>query len=185
MTPERYRCSGCGEVHSGFPDLCYDAPIYFDQIPETERSRRCELTSDTCVLDHEHFFIRAVLEIPILGREDRFGWGVWVSLREINFHRYLRFVEVDPPEGEGPYFGWLSNRLPVYEDTLNLKTHVHLRPAGTRPLIELEHTDHALARHQHHGIEPHELSQIVAEATRMMPGVFASPTSARNGEGDR
>jgi hypothetical protein len=68
---------------------------------------------------------------------------------------------------------------------MNLKTHVHLRPAGTRPLIELEHTDHALARHQHHGIEPHELSQIVAEATRMMPGVFASPTSARNGEGDR
>ena len=50
------------------------------------------------------------------------------------------------------YFGWLSSILPTYPSTLHLKTHVHTRPIGIRPLIELEPTDHPLAREQRMGI---------------------------------
>ncbi|MFD8978482.1 DUF2199 domain-containing protein [Streptomyces sp. NPDC059564] len=36
--------------------------------------------------------------------------------------------------------------------TINLKTHVHTRPVGQRPLVELEPTDHPLALEQRTGI---------------------------------
>ncbi|MCI4339810.1 MAG: DUF2199 domain-containing protein, partial [Thermoplasmata archaeon] len=35
--------------------------------------------------------------------------------------------------------------LPLYPDTLLLKTHVHTRPIGQRPFVELEPTDHPLS----------------------------------------
>ena len=46
----------------------------------------------------------------------------------------------------GPFFGWLSTRLPAYPDPLNLKTRVYLLDDGLRPSIELEPTDHPPAR---------------------------------------
>src|SRR5215470_4952373 len=112
MTVARYRCSTCNEVHKGFPDLAFWAPYFFEELTEAERTARGRLSEDLCTLDNKHFFIRAMLEIPILGTEDRFGWGIWVSLSETNFHRYVEFFETDRPDGEGPYFGWFSNRLP-------------------------------------------------------------------------
>ncbi|WP_269317979.1 DUF2199 domain-containing protein [Exiguobacterium sp. KJ 601] len=49
-------------------------------------------------------------------------------------------------------FGWLSTELPIYPDTINLKTNVHMRAVGIRPLIELLPTNHPLAMEQRNGI---------------------------------
>jgi hypothetical protein len=171
----RYRCSTCDQVHEGLPDLSFSAPYYFHQLTEVERAARATLTEDTCVIDDQDYFIRAVLEIPILDTEGKFGWGIWVSLSQEHFRRYLELGSGDLPAGEGPYFGWFSSRLPSYPETLNLKTHVHLQGHGNRPLIELEHTNHPLARHQHHGIALHDLSELVGAATRETPNVFSTP----------
>jgi hypothetical protein len=102
----RFTCSTCGRVHEGLPDISFDAPIYYARVPEGERASRSTLSSDLCVIDSSDFFARGVLEIPIKEAEDVFGWGPW--------------------------FGWLSNRLPGYPDTLNLRTHLHLRASGWR-----------------------------------------------------
>ena len=64
-------------------------------------------------------------------------------------------------ENEPPYFGWLSTALPCYPDTLNLKTHVHTRPVGLRPLVELEPTEHPLAVEQQNGITMVRVKEIV------------------------
>ena len=53
---------------------------------------------------------------------------------------------------DGPYFGWFATRLGQWPETLQLKTHVHLRPPPLRPVIELEPTDHPLAIAQREGI---------------------------------
>ena len=42
--------------------------------------------------------------------------------------------------------------LSLYPDTLHLKTHVHTRPLGQRPFVELEPTDHPLVVEQQEGI---------------------------------
>lgn len=52
--------------------------------------------------------------------------------------------------------------------TLNLKTHVHTRPVGERPCVELEPTDHPLAVEQRTGIT---LDRVLKIATAVLhPG---------------
>ena len=53
------------------------------------------LTSDTCVIDDEHLFVRGCLEIPVHGSDDPFVWGVWVSLSEPNFFRFQELLDVE------------------------------------------------------------------------------------------
>jgi hypothetical protein len=61
---------------------------------------------------------------------------------------------------EPPYFGWLSNSIDLYPETLNLKTNVSFRDIGQRPYIELEPTDHPLAIEQREGISVDRVRQI-------------------------
>ena len=145
-----FRCPECGEVHDDLPDIASDRPDQWWGVPEEERERRTELTSDTCVIDGEHFFIRGVIEIPVHDHPHRFGFGVWVSLKRENFETYLDNWESSEI---GPFFGWLSTRISYYpQDTRLLKTRAHFRACGLRPSIELEPTEHPLAVHQREGI---------------------------------
>jgi hypothetical protein len=88
-----------------------------------------------------------------------------VSLSEDGFADACRRWEQPGGELEAPvYFGWLSTDLPGYEPTtINLKTNLHTRPIGRRPLIELEPTDHPLAVEQRSGITLAR-AQEIAEA---------------------
>jgi hypothetical protein len=175
MDEIRFKCTVCGKEHEGLPDLAFDSPIYYGQLPEDERERRAVLTSDTCVIDEEDFFVRACLAIPIKGKGALFVWGVWVSLSKHNFLRYAGFLGKDPPSDEGPYFGWLSNRLPNYPDTLNLKTHLLLQSGRRRPQVELEPTDHPLSAQQREGVE---LTELLAILGKEFHGSTANSTDA-------
>jgi hypothetical protein len=153
------RCAVCGEPHDELPDVGSDRPDQWWEIPEDERERRIELTSDTCVIDDEHFFIRGVIQIPVHDHPQSFGFGVWVSQKRENFMTYLDHWE----SGEiGPFFGWLSTHIAFYpEETLLLKTRAHFRGGGLRPLIELEPTDHPLSVDQREGITLRKALEIV------------------------
>src|SRR5258708_11551929 len=47
------------------------------------------LSEDFCVLEDEHFFVRGVLLIPIIGTGTSLGYGVWSTLSRANFQIYL------------------------------------------------------------------------------------------------
>lgn len=145
----RYTCSCCGEIHEGLPDIAYDAPLY---AQSRKGSEGCRLTSDFCVLDGVDFFVRGLLLLPLQGRPESFGWGVWSSLSEASFQRCQEVWALDDPGDAGPFFGWFSNRLPFYPDTLSLKVTVTLQKGGKRPLFELEPTEHPLSLDQREGI---------------------------------
>lgn len=160
----RFTCATCGEIHEGIPDVAFDAPYYFHQLNPEQRATMAKLSDDFCSINDEDFFIRTCLRIPIRGYDDDFMWGVWVSLSRENFERYRQVFDQDPPpEGEGPYFGWFSNRIEGYPETLTLKTRVHLQPDGARPLLELEPTDHPLSVHSREGIELEELIELIGD----------------------
>ena len=128
------------------------APAYWK--PEYVGMPGCELTDETCVLGGEHFLVRGRIEIPVLdGDGEVFSWGVWVSLSAPNFARAMELWDTPGREAEPPYFGWLSTELPGYTPgTLLLKTNVHTRRVGQRPLVEVEPTEHPLAVEQRTGI---------------------------------
>jgi hypothetical protein len=115
-------------------------------------NHRGELSSDQCVIDDEHFFVRGLVEIPVVDGDGPFTWGVWVSLSKANFERTTALWHDPNRVNEPSYFGWFCNSIPAYPETLHLKTAVHTRGVGLRPLIELEATDHPLAVEQRDGI---------------------------------
>ncbi|WP_227940227.1 DUF2199 domain-containing protein [Alkalihalobacillus deserti] len=156
-----YICSCCGEYHDELP-LNYGspAPIYYEEATRKERKKRFELNDDLCVMDGEHFFIRGCIEIPVIGSNEPFVWGVWVSLSEENFELTLEHWDDPNREKLKPMFGWLSTQLPLYPETLNLKTYVHNRSIELRPYIELEPTDHPLSKEQSQGITIERVKEI-------------------------
>ncbi|MDG4788449.1 DUF2199 domain-containing protein [Micromonospora sp. WMMD1102] len=152
MHDQRYQCRCCGQQHEGLPfSYGSDAPAYWrDDLAQDEQSL---LDDELCIIQAQHFFVRARIVIPVLDATAEFDWTVWVSLSRANFERMTDLWTTPGREREPSYFGWLSSELPGYEPTtLNLKTRVHTRPVGERPSVELEPTDHPLAVEQRTGI---------------------------------
>jgi len=141
------------------PSFGVSEPLYYSSIPEPERAARGTLTSDECVVDG-HYFVRACLEIPVVGSELPFVWGVWVSLSQASYEKYREVFNVEHRSHVGPFFGWLSVALPLYPSTVNLKTYVHLRDGGVRPSVELEQTEHPLALEQRSAMTTERLGEI-------------------------
>lgn len=161
-----FTCKTCGERHDASKiSFGAQAPISWNVISDEERAAS-ELGDEQCVIHADEqtmFFVRACLEIPIKGCEKTFTWGVWVSLSEKSF---LEMSEhwYDPDRIKlGPYFGWLCTYIPEYPNTGSLKTLVHQRPVGERPLVVLEETDHPLSVDQHQGIDPARMQEIIGK----------------------
>ncbi|MBK1866533.1 DUF2199 domain-containing protein [Aestuariivirga sp. YIM B02566] len=143
----RYKCASCEEIHSGLPDITFASPAYWKDGLDPETSR---LTSDLCKIEDEDFFLRCLLEIPIRETNVSLGWGVWSSVSRANFDLYVAEYDSDNPSG--PFFGWFSNSLPGYAETLSLKCSLQPQNSGLRPILELEPADHQLAIDQRDGI---------------------------------
>lgn len=148
-----WRCPSCGQAHDDLPAAAVSAPRVWSDASERERSEVFELTTDTCIWKGEHFFIRGCLELPFTDRAGAFQFGVWTSLSRDNFNTYLEtYDDPEPRRDMPPMFGWFSNSLPGYPETLNLKCSIRPRIGGLRPLIELEASDHPLSVQQRQGL---------------------------------
>ena len=162
-----WTCRDCGKQHRGLPlDHAYRAPDDWFRLPENEREQRTDfdhLDTDTCCIDRRDFFVRGVIEIPIIGMNEIFRWGVWSSLSKDSFKRVLELWDAEVI-ADPPYLGSLSNELPLslYPSTLNLKLLIHLTTDGTRPRFEIEPTDHPLALEQRNGITTARVEEFAA-----------------------
>jgi hypothetical protein len=158
---EGFLCATCGKFHAELPmSFGADTPAAYHLIPPEQREARCEVSSDVCMIDEKEFFIRGCLELPVLDGPGPFVWGVWTSLSKENFKRAGQLWEKAGREKEPPHFGWLCTSLPLYPETLHLKTQVHTRPVGQRPFVELEQSDHPLAVEQRNGITMDRVREI-------------------------
>ncbi|MEL6612208.1 MAG: DUF2199 domain-containing protein [Bacteroidota bacterium] len=146
-----YLCSSCGQLHTELPDLGFRSPSAASSVPQSEWPDRVRASDDLCVVDSEAYFIRGVLELPVLDHDERFGIGAWVSQKPDNFWQYAEHFDDD---GDlAPTFGWLSNDF-VFQgvSSLNLKTTVHFQGDGSRPQIVLHKADHPLVVAQQNGV---------------------------------
>lgn len=162
MSETGFRCRRCGRWHDELPLAWHaEAPAYWRRRYALRPDS--ELAEDQCIIHGEHFFIRALVQLPVVDGDGPFEWGVWVSLSRESFDRASELWHVEGRESEPPSFGWLSTELTAYEPTtLNLPTLVHTRPVGLRPIVEVEQTGHPLAVEQADGITTarvHELAE--------------------------
>jgi hypothetical protein len=159
-------CSGCGVSHQGVFDLACAAPDAWsgsrELAPNSEALNSSHfLSEDFCVLNGQHFFVRCVLELPLVGGSGaRFGYGVWSTLSEKNFKLYVDRFDTGDYDGLGPWFGWFSNRLKGYPDTFNMKCQVRPQSGRQRPFIELEPIEHPLVAEQRDGVTFDRLREI-------------------------
>ena len=160
-----YQCSRCGEFHerlplsygSPAPDLCF-------QIPQRERQKRLQLTSNRCVIDNRHFFILGRIETPVVDVGETFAWVVWVSLSNDDFMRMSELGEKPGRENEPSIMGLLETSLPCYGTfPRGMGVRVRIRPVGQLPRLELEAADHPLAIEQRTGITLARVQQIAEE----------------------
>jgi hypothetical protein len=170
----RWKCGSCEEWHTGpCLDFGYQWPYYWREEYE-ETSRRAALlptwnknrgstflNDDYCAINNEDFFIRGLIQLPIIGTAQNFCWGVWGSVSRENFETLLKEGQ-DVKRIELPtMFSWLSTQIPEYPETLNLKMHAHIQKPGRRPSFELEPSDHLLSREYHNGISPERVKEIM------------------------
>ena len=166
LDKDAWTCRSCGELHTGLFDLACRRPEVWtdgeDYAPNSEvQTSNHMLSEDFCILDGEAFFVRATLPIPLRGSGGQFfHFGVWSTLSPANFRLYLEHFN-DGEFADGTrWFGWFANRLKGYPDTLSLKCHVWPQRGRQRPLLELEQTDHPLAREQSEGMTFERLIEI-------------------------
>jgi hypothetical protein len=170
----RWKCGACEEWHTG-PALDFGctAPDYWREEHKKKnrlagllpawgkKHSKTFLDEDFCAIDNNDFFVRGLIHLPIIGVAETFRWGVWGSLSRENFETLLKMND-DPERVELPsMFSWLSNRLPEYPDTLNLKMYANIQETGLRPTFSLELTDHPLSQEYHHGIAPERVREIM------------------------
>jgi len=161
-----WTCQCCGkQSHELSLSVALLVPDPWLNLSDTEREARGKISQDVCIIDDEHFFIRGCLEIPIIDYDNEvFVFGVWISVSKQNFLHIHDLWDAEMRDHEPPMFGWLCNNIRGYPETFSLKTHVHLRNNGKRPFIELEPTDHPLAREQRDGITLRRVEEIVSAA---------------------
>lgn len=136
-----FKCNCCGDVHEGSPSFAFRAPDPYVGLSDQQQAAN-KLSDDLCVIVREGStdrFIRAVLEVPIHGASEPFLWGVWVSLSEKSFKRYVETFD-EPVPGEG-FFGWVCNDISLYPYVHSRAADVAVQGGRHRPRVVLHKGD--------------------------------------------
>jgi hypothetical protein len=157
-----YQCRCCGDWHDERP-TCFgvELPAAVANLSDIELRTRVERGSDQCILDGQHFFILGNLDIPVRGTSEFLRWSVWSTLSKANFERASELWEVAGRESEPPYFGWLSNQIPGYPPSVNIKALVHTQLVGTRPQLRVIEEEHPLALDQERGVTEDRADELI------------------------
>ena len=87
------------------PRFGYDAPYYLDQSRDEgsrwvtlpsgamDCSNRTFLDEDYSAIENRNFFVRGILNLPIIGAAESFRWGIWASVSRTNFEALIRADE--------------------------------------------------------------------------------------------
>lgn len=154
-----WTCRCCGERHAELFDLAFIKPDFWhlSNVGEPNSALTPDsvniLTEDFCIVEGETYFVRGVLNLPILGSDGcTLGLGVWSSLAKRKFITYVETFD-DGEQGDlGPWSGRFANSLQGYAQTLNAPCRVLPRDDNLRPCIEIANCSHPLAVEQRDGI---------------------------------
>ena len=147
-----FDCPQCNLRHSGLPALAYGEPaVHLDEAGKQRPFQK--INEDFYIVEDQHFFVRVVFEIPIIGEGLSLEWGVWGSLSKANFRRYWDSFNDTDQSRIGAMFSYLSNELNGYPGSLGLRCGLFPRDDRRRPLLNLDdEQDHPLVRDHQRGI---------------------------------
>jgi hypothetical protein len=150
-------CSVCGEHHDELMlDIRMGLPEPVFELSEEERAERAEFGDDSGIYraadGEEHYYVRALLEIPIPSLDRYFGYGAWIEVDGASYDRLGELWDSESGRDEPPFSGRLANELAPYEGTFGLPVMLQLREVELLPTVELVETDHLVRAEQQSGI---------------------------------
>jgi hypothetical protein len=168
MIDEEYVCSSCGAKHPSTPfSFAADFPDRYANLSREDRDARSVIGTDQCVIDQTEFYLRGCLEIPVVGLDDPFIWGLWARVHEKDYDEVEENWEaVGRERSTGPYKGRLANSLSFYPETLNLKIEILVQQVGTRPLF-IVNEESQIGNEQRQGITKEQASKYACLLLRM------------------
>lgn len=161
-----FTCEVCGATHAGESrDIRLGLPEPIFRLDEGERQERAWVGEDSAVLRGsrgDRHFVRALLELPVVGEEGYFGYGTWVEVGNEDFDALGELWRDHDGWRSEPFAGTLANELSPYAFTEGLPVRIRLRDVKLLPLVELQEADHELVRAQWNGISPHRAHDLAA-----------------------
>ncbi|MGL4242902.1 MAG: DUF2199 domain-containing protein [Beijerinckiaceae bacterium] len=122
------------------------------------------LADDFCIIDDKHFFLRGVIELPILGGGGRtLAYAIWAEVSRATFGAYFKSLE-DPSAAAPVMIGTFANQINGFAATLGQPCTVRARPGAFRPLVTLNDGNHPLAQAQLRGVTLDRLLELYAAA---------------------
>jgi len=167
MLTEDWKCSSCGDIHSGLFDLAAFAPDFWqgEEVYSSNNEVRLDgdfLSEDFCVINGESFFVRCILELPITKPAYDFGFGVWSTLSKVNFEKYLVGFDDGNFDEETSWTGWFSTEIKGIGNTIRQECWVLPQKGRQRPLIRFMDKKHPVSLAQRRGLKAERLLEIYA-----------------------
>ena len=154
-------CSVCGEFHAErMLDIRLSLPDPIFALDDEERRARAWLADDFAVLDEDRFFVRGLLELPILELGSRFGYGTWVEVGGDEFRQLLEHWQ--DPDQFAPVKGTVANELAPYVGTEGLPATLSPVSVDTLPSVTLDDAAHPLVADQQAGITADRSDELAA-----------------------
>lgn len=159
----RYRCPNCAEIHAGFPALAYQLPDAIFALSEKERVQRAIISSDLCILDDKHYFVRCVLGLDVKGYDEQLEFGPWVEICHKAFSRYSIWFNLAASPGWTWVDGRIANAFPSNtSSTLGVNCRVVLPDCeDERPSVKVMDASHPLFHEQAAGIDIKRAAELV------------------------
>jgi hypothetical protein len=165
LSANEWMCTGCDLPHCGMFDLVAHAPDAWRGHMAYQANAELTLdhdflSEDLCVIGGQHFFVRCVLEIPVHGMAEKFGFGCWSSLSRSNFELYVDGFDNGEYQNMGPWTSWLSNQLFDYIGAEPEGCWLHLQLDRQRPVLMIADENHPLGVDQRYGVPPDKILEI-------------------------
>ncbi|WP_373388266.1 DUF2199 domain-containing protein [Pseudomonas alcaligenes] len=149
-------CECCGKDHPLEElELTFRRPDDVVSLSKKEREESVHENDDLCVISDARFFIRALLPLPVKGRDLPYNIGIWVEADQSTFERVYDLWS-DPEQGnESSFIVKIANNIPTLSSTVDLVGYLQLTGPTTRPTIQVKQQQHQLYDEQSNGITAH------------------------------
>jgi hypothetical protein len=155
-------CSECNKVHNmSEMTLIHKIPMHCFKIPENERAKRIKVNDDLCSIDGKLYFIRGVLEMPIIGTKETFDWGLWALLEKKDFDKYIELWNAKIAKNMKSFEGFLEGAPRFYPDSNMVDITIQLRSKSKRPLFKIVSEQDEMGLDQRNGITMEKIHSFI------------------------
>ena len=157
------KCATCGqELGEWPPDISFRRPDEVWVMSLSGYGDRVREGDELCLIDGVRHFLRGVLHLPLAGRQDTLGLGLWVEVAAADFERYALCVAGADGQLAPRFPGRIANALAPFPDALGAEVEVQTGAPEARPTLHFSPgSELGLARVQASGLDEMALIAIM------------------------